>query len=255
MLALRDLVSGIPSFGTRSHADKIRIFCWYVQSITKIDRFGPTDVQACYDELRMAAPKNIGPFLAHMLKTKPPELLKDARGHYLEHTFEERMNTKYGYRNITIQVTKMLMELPSKVPDVAEREFLDEALICYRNGAFRAAIVMVWNLTFDHLLNFIHKHHLAAFNRQWPISFAKQNQKARVQIIVSRDDFGEIKESEILSICKAATIITPGQYDILDEKLGKRNTAAHPSAVVISQISVEGVIDDLVNNVVLKLAV
>jgi hypothetical protein len=32
-----------------------------------------------------------------------------------------------------------ISDLPAGVPDVAEREFLDEALICYRNGAFRAA--------------------------------------------------------------------------------------------------------------------
>jgi hypothetical protein len=188
-----------------------------------------------------------------MAQSKPPELLKDTRGYYLEHAFQEKMDAKHGQRKITIQVTQMLTDLPSKVPDVAEREFLDEALICYRYGAFRAAIVMVWNLTFDHLLNYILQNHLNDFNKQWPVSFAKQNQKARVQAISSRDDFGELKESEILTICKSAAIITPGQYDILDEKLGKRNTAAHPSTTIISQITVEGVIDELVNNVVLKL--
>jgi hypothetical protein len=58
------------------------------------------------------------------------------------------MTAKYGERKITVEVTKMLTDLPAKVPDVAEREFLDEALICYRNGAFRAAVVMTWNLAF-----------------------------------------------------------------------------------------------------------
>jgi hypothetical protein len=249
------VVAGIPSFSSRSHADKIRVFCWYVQTHRKLERFGAVDIRKCYEELPMAPPQNIGPFLRRMTESNPQELLRDARGYYLEHTFRETMDAKYGQRKITIQVTQMLMDLPSKVPDVAEREFLDEALICYRCGAFRAAIVMTWNLAFDHLLNFILKQRLSAFNTQWPISFFKQNQKARVQSISSRDDFGELKESEILSICKSAAIITPGQYGILDEKLGKRNTAAHPSTIVVSQIQVEGVIDDLVNNVVLKLKV
>jgi hypothetical protein len=64
-----------------------------------------------------------------------------------------------------------------------------------------------------------------------------------------------LKESEILTVCKSAAIITADLYRILDEKLGKRNTAAHPSTVGVSQIQVEGVIDDLVNNIVLKLIV
>jgi hypothetical protein len=253
MIPLAVVIAGIPGFSSRSHADRIRVFCWHLQTYRNLSRFGPGDIRKCYEELRMAPPRNIGPFLKHMAESNPQELLKDARGYCLEHRFQEKMNAKYGQRNITVQVTQMLMDLPSRVPDVAEREFLDEALICYRYGAFRAATVMTWNLAFDHILNFILKHRLAAFNKQWPISFFKQNQKARVQSISSRDDFGELKESEVLGICKSAAIITSGQYDILDEKLGKRNAAAHPSTIVVTQIQVEGFIDDLVNNVVLKL--
>jgi hypothetical protein len=203
----------------------------------------------------MGPPSSISPFLAQMEKKKPTELLRDSRGFYLEYLVREKLNAKYGQRTITIQVTRMLLDLPARVPDVAEREFLDEALICYRHGAFRAAIVMTWNLAFDHLLNFILKHHLPAFNTQWPVSFPRLHQKARISVIAGRDDFSELKESEILTICKSTAIVTPDLYKILDEKLGKRNTAAHPSTVGISQIQAEGVIDDLVNNVVLKLRV
>lgn len=255
MLSLQEIVTGITNFAKWSHADKIRFFCWFLHAHENRDRFAAANIRKCYSQLNMAPPSNINPFLTQMGKTRPPQLLDDSGGYYLEHSIRAKMTAKYGQRKITIQVTEMLVNLPSEVPDIAEREFLNEALICYREGAFRAAIVMTWNLAFDHLLNFVLKHHLAAFNKQWPISFLKQNQKARVQNISTRDDFGELKESEILMICKSAAIITPGLYDILDEKLGKRNTAAHPSTIVITQIQAEGVIDDLVNNVVLKLSV
>jgi hypothetical protein len=249
-------VTGVSGFGSWSHADKIRFFGWFLHAHETRERFTSAEIKKCYDTLRMAPPTSISPFLNQMMKVKPtPQVIQDARGYYLEHSLYETMNAKYGQRKITIQVTQMLMGLPAQVPDVAERVFLNEALICYREGAFRAAIVMTWNLAFDHLLNFILKHHLAAFNKQWPLSFQKNNQKARVQSVSNRDDFGELKESEVLSICKSAAIITPNLYDILDEKLGKRNGAAHPSTIVVSQIQVEGVIDDLVNNVVLRLEV
>jgi hypothetical protein len=252
---LSEVVAGAPGCSRWTHADRIRFFAWFLHYHRNRERFRSGDIAKCYEELSMAQPSSISPFLAGMERKKPKELLRDKGGYYLEHSLRERMTAKYGERKITVEVTKMLTDLPAKVPDVAERKFLDEALICYRNGAFRAAVVMTWNLAFDHLLNFVLKHHLAGFNMQWPISYAKQHAKARVSAISARDDFDAVKESEILTVCKSAAIITADLYRILDEKLGKRNTAAHPSTVGVSQIQVEGVIDDLVNNVVLKLIV
>jgi hypothetical protein len=40
---------------------------------------------------------------------------------------------------------------------------------------------------------------------------------------------------------------------MLDEKLDKRNSAAHPSDLVFGQAQAEAFIDDIVQNVVLKL--
>jgi hypothetical protein len=255
VVPLADVIGGIPDFPGWSHADKVRLFAWYLHFHASADRFKPISIKKCYEQLNMEPPSNVGPFLTAMLKMTPAQALHDTRGYYLEYSLCKKMSETYGHRKISIQVAQMLLLLPSQVPDVAERDFLDEALICYQNGAFRATIIMVWNLAFDHLLNFILRHHLASFNRQWPISFLKQNQKARLQTILSRDDFGELKESEVLTICKSATIISPGVYDILDEKLGRRNNAAHPSTIVIGQLQAEDFIDDLVKNVVVKLIV
>jgi hypothetical protein len=127
--------------------------------------------------------------------------------------------------------------------------------VTFWTGAFRAAIVMTWNLAYDHLLSYVLKHKLAAFNKQWPVIFTKQHSKARVSTIGNRDEFSEMKESELLVICKSASIISPDVYKIMDEKLGKRNSAAHPSGVNIGQLQAENFIDELVKNVVLKIVV
>ena len=63
----------------------------------------------------------------------------------------------------------------------------------------------------------------------------------------------ELKESEVIAICKDAGIITKDVFKIMDEKLGKRNSAAHPSSVSIGQLQTDALIVDLVDNVVLKL--
>jgi len=68
------------------------------------------------------------------------------------------------------------------------------------------------------------------------------------------DDFGdELKESEAIEICNSAGIITKDQHKILTAKLGRRNSAAHPSSVNIDQLQAEEFIDDLIKNVVLSL--
>jgi len=68
------------------------------------------------------------------------------------------------------------------------------------------------------------------------------------------DDFAEeLKELKVIEICNSAGILTKDMHRILAEKLGRRNSAAHPSSVEIKQLQAEEFIDDLITNVVLKL--
>src|SRR3954471_5183148 len=96
-----------------------------------------------------------------------------------------------------------MQSLPGKISDEAERLFLTEALNCFRAKAFRATIVMTWNLAYDHLLNWILRHHLAAFNP----GIAGRNPKKASLRITKWDNFEELKESEVLDICGTTGII------------------------------------------------
>ena len=108
---------------------------------------------------------------------------------------------------------------------------------------------MAWNLAFDHLCRFILANHLSEFNTQLPKSFPK----ADIAAVAKRDDFHELKESQVLQVCRSANIISGSIHKILKEKLDRRNIAAHPSGVVIADPTAEEFIKDLVENVVLKL--
>jgi hypothetical protein len=253
-LDLQVLVNGIEGFNEWNHAKKIRFFAWYIHAQQGRDRFNAGDIKSCYDLLHLEKPSNISPFLSEMEKRKPKEALKDGRGYYLVKTVRDSYETMHGQRDITIQVTKLLSDLPAHIPKLEERSFLAEGLICFRHGAFRAAIVMCWNLAYDHLCNYVLKNHLSTFNTRWPIRFPKQHQNCRISVVGKRDDFMELKESEVIDICRSAAIITNDVYKILDEKLGRRNSAAHPNDIKITQVQAEDFITDLINNVVLKLA-
>jgi len=250
-MKLEELVNGIPGFLGWKDADKIRFFAWFFYSKKGRDRFSAADIRACYEELSLQQPSNVNPYLAQMLNRKPQEMLRDNRGYVLEKRLRDQLESKYGQRASTIQADKLLLELPALIPNFAERTFLDEAIRCFRCKAFRAAIVMGWNLAYDHLCRYVlnSSSRLADFNSQLPRSFPK----ARVSAVSTRDEFGELKESEGLQICRSANIITNDLFRILKEKLDKRNTAAHPSTVDIAPHTAEEYIIDLIPNVVLKL--
>ena len=249
-MELRDFAEGVSGLASWPHAQKIKLFAWYLHTYKGRDRFNQENIRACYDALHLEKPSNVSPYLGQLKDKKPKEVLQDSRGYYLEKRIRDEFDTKYGQRTATVQVHKLLSELPGKVSDESERVFLNEALICFRHRAFRAAIVMTWNLAFSHLEDWVISKHLAAFNAR----IAARYPKKVGMVIASKDDFADnLKESEMVAICKSAGIISDNVNKILEEKLTRRNMAAHPSTVAVTQMQAEDFITDLINNVVLKL--
>lgn len=240
------LVSGLSGM---SHVERIKHFGWFVLTQEKKARFTAADVIRCYDQLHMVKPGNVHSQLQQLMDKRPPDVLKDTGGYRLEARARDQLDGKYAARPATMAVEGMLQALPGKVSDEAERLFLSEALTCFRNRAFRAAIVMTWNLAYDHLLNWVLGNHLAAFNAAIPVRYSK-----RVGVTMAKkDDFEEFKEHEVIEVCGTAAIINSNTKKILNEKLNRRNMAAHPSLVEITQYQAEDAITDLVNNIILRL--
>lgn len=248
---LQELIQNVPGFHGWGHSEKIKLFGWYLHTSKNQERFNQENLRACYDELHLEKPTGVSPYLKSLTDKKRKEVLHDSRGYYLCGQAREIYQSKYGQRAITVQVHKLLNELTGKVTDEAERLFLSEALLCLKNKAYRAAIVMTWNLAFDHLEDWILANHVADFNARIHIRYPR---KPATIAIIKKADFGDFfKEVEVIEICNSANIITGDLKKILDEKLAHRNLAAHPSLVEITQLQAEDFITDLVNNVVLKL--
>jgi hypothetical protein len=141
-----------------------------------------------------------------------------------------------------------LSALVGRISGDAEQRFLAEAIACLEVKARRAAVVMVWLMTVDHLQRYVLAHKLAEFNTAWA---ARADNRGRT--IATQDDFLEIRdESAFIEILRSATIVTKDIRRILDEKLGFRNTCAHPNDIVIPESKVLAAIEDLVYNVLLK---
>jgi hypothetical protein len=90
---------------------------------------------------------------------------------------------------------------------------------------------------------------VSLFNAQLPRSFPK----AEISTISKKEDFAELKESQVLQVAKSAGIVSSNVHKVLKEKLEKRNMAAHPSGIHFTQLTAEEFITDLVENAVVKL--
>lgn len=250
MIELGDLIIHVSGFDKLPPREKIRLFAWFLHTHRATESFDLDAIRNCYKQLHLV-PDQISTYVTNMVNAKPPDLIKERGSYKLTRAVRSTLDASYGLHQTTVAVSKLLSDLPNTVPDVAERTFLSEALKCYRVEAYRACIVMAWNLAFDHLLRWILKDptRLAAFNVTIPKRFPK---KATLSI-VTQDDFEELKESETIEVCNTANLMSVNIVKILREKLIRRNMAAHPSGVVIVQSQADDVVTDLVNNVVLAL--
>jgi hypothetical protein len=250
-MELSDFIAQIPNFHEFTPREKIRLFAWHLHVHKGKEFFDNADVRDCFNKVHVRDP-NVARDLPRLADSKPPDLIRIGGGYKLEGSLRRDIDAKYGVHQSVVIVTKLLSDLPTQVPDIAQRAFLTEALDCYRVRAYRAAIVMTWNLAFDHLLRWImaDQKRLADFSASISLKYPK---KAAVNI-VKIDDFAELKETEIIEICRTANLLAKNTVEILREKLKRRNIAAHPSQVIVMQSQADDAITDLVNNVVLVLA-
>lgn len=243
-------IAGIPKL---SQPDQILHFAWYIHSQKHLPRFHHAAIRVCFDELHMEEP-NLSLLFTRLCEKRPKVLLKDGDGYYLEGSVRERIEGKYGQHETTIALSKLLQELPGKISDDAEKIFLSEAIKCYHVRAFRAAIVMVWNLAYDHLLSWILADVVRIAEFQAHIAGRVGAKKAVAITIANRESFEELKESETIDIADSADLFASANTKkILTIQLTKRNLAAHPSLVIIGAPEAEDTIASLINNVVLVL--
>src|SRR5271165_6637755 len=234
-MQLAELKQVIPDLGDKSHYDKIKIFGWWLHVHQSKPSFTGADISKCYSNLHFSAPSSFGAYIKQLVGKK--ELLTAGSGRYkLENKIRERLDAAYGKPEITIKVTGLLAGLADTIPDIAERAYYKEALICYKYGSPRAAVVMTWNIAFSHLCDHVLAKRLNDFNARWLLAHPNTHKK------------------EVLTICRDAGIISKNIYNIMHAALGKRNAAAHPNAIIIDSVQADAFISDLIKNVVQKIA-
>jgi hypothetical protein len=250
-MELAELKQAVPGLADKSHYDKIKIFGWWLHVHKSQGTFTGADIAKCYDALHFSKPSSFGGYIGQLADKK--ELLKNGSGYRLENKIREQFDATYGTPAVTVKVTSLLTDLAASIPDMAERTYYQEALICYKHGSLRGAVVMTWNVAFSHLCTHVLTNKLTEFNARWLLSMPGMHKKKTLEIKLFDDFNEELKESEVLTICRDEGILTKNMYNIMHAALGKRNAAAHPNAVVIDQLQTDAFITDLITNVVQKI--
>ncbi|WP_316207367.1 hypothetical protein [Bradyrhizobium sp. SZCCHNR3118] len=249
-MLLQELVEQVAEFNTAAPKERIELFAWWLHVHGGKELFGPADIRGCYNKLHIDDPPSLATYLSRLADAK--DLIVERGKYKLARSVRSELDKKYGVHHSVVAISKLLTDLPAKVPTVEERAFLQEALKCYRIEAYRACIVMVWNLAYAHLLDWILKdaNRLTAFNNTIPKRFpALKN----IQVAKYDDFRDEFKERQVVEICSSAGLINDDIFKVLKGKLDRRNSAAHPSTLVFVQSQADDMITDLVNNVVLAL--
>ncbi len=242
-------VLSINSFSSLSPNEKILAFIWFLHYRKNIAEVTTKDVRSCFSSAHLVPP-HLSVYMPNLANLKPPRLIRRKNHYKLEANVRAQLTALYGVEQGHIRVTSLLSELPRRLPIVSERDFLQECLKCYQAGAFRAAIVMAWNLTMSHLIDWIMADpaRLSAFNS----SISKRYQRISLKIS-KRHDFEDLKDEQVVEICNTANLMSKNVVTVLLEKLKKRNIAAHPSNHRFTQLQADEIVIDLIENVVLQL--
>jgi hypothetical protein len=242
---LRDYVLHFPELDTATHAVKIKILGFYLQENSPEGTFTTNSLQKIYDELDFVSPANFSVFLSQLVKRET--VIRRRSGYRLSKPAADEIQAKLGNLPL-VSISSELTRLPALLQGV-ETAFLQEAIDCLRVNAWRASIILTWILTIDHLEQHVLSKHLQAFNA----ALAKNNRYTDLTV-VAKKDFEDIKESDFIELMRSAGVITNDQRKLLDEKLGVRNSCAHPSNMTFTQSKVTSFLEDIVYNVLTQLA-
>ncbi len=256
-MTLLEFLRGIPNFRDFSRKSKILLLAYYLRQYKGMVEFTAADMEdVCRGLLK--PPSDLRVQLRLLAKGKNSLLARgSARDSFslnmpgLDEVESYLSGTGPSSAVVDAMIADALNYLKktvAKIGDDNQRKFMAEAASCLAVDAPRATIVMAWAGTVDHLYDFILKHKLAEFNA----ALARRKDHCAKTTISVKDDFADLKESVFIEVARSAGVITNDVRKLLDEKLGIRNTCAHPSTVEVHRSKVVSVIEDLVDNIILK---
>lgn len=239
--------SRLDGFSKWAQSKQVDYLAYYLSTQKGKIIFTAKDIEDCISSLALRPYQRLSVYLSENVGNKVGKYIKAIGGYRLERATFDTIRSAVEAEPERAQVSQQLTELVQKVKDSQERNFLEEAIHCYRVKAFRATIVMFWTLTMDHLQKYVFSNYLNDFN-----TAISAHSDKKMRILVNYDDFSELKDSRIIELMRSANIISSDVKKILEEKLGIRNSAGHASGITITGHKTTEFALDLITNILLK---
>lgn len=250
-MKIEEFTDEIVDFYSMSSSDQIKYLVYYLLIVYKQDGVKPFEVKKLFESLHILPYSNIPKYLNEKSSGKKLDRLfiKKKDSFYLIKETKEHIDLNYNHSKPKLKVSAELKDLAIKITNPNQNAFFEETIKCFAVGAYRATIIMSWNLTVNHLFEYILANKLTEFNI---VLAGNMDRRIRITSVSIKDDFNEIPENKFIEFCRSARIISNDVRKILDTNLGIRNSAAHPSNISFTENKTISIVEDLINNVILK---
>ena len=247
-MTVHDFLENITDFDDLTKKEQVKLIAFFHCVENKKQHFTANDIKKEFESNSLLTPSNISAEITRLKKSKPIILIETKEGFSFHRTAKKELGETFLGTTHKRDVSNSLRDLISELNGDEQKNYLEEAISCFEIKSFRASIIMTWLLAIDVIYEFVLlTKNLSAFN-----SAIQTHGKYKKITVVSKDDFSNIKESDFIELLRVAKLITNDTRKILDEKLGVRNSCAHPNSMKILDYKAIGFIQDLVINIIKK---
>lgn len=245
---IHSLIEHTENFDKLSQKEQIKKLAYFYCKVNNTEEFNPKDLKDEFLKQKLSVPSGLSSLIPQLAKNKPVSFLKSKSGYSLHRNLIKDLDAVYTADKHEVEVSQKLRDLISTVKSKEQRDFLEESIKCFEIKAHRASIIMIWLLSMDVLYEMVLSiTNISNFNNA-----IQSHGKYKKITITKKDDFSDIKESDFIELLRVSKLISNDGRKILDEKLGLRNSSAHPNTIKFDELKTMSYIKDLVSNVVEK---
>jgi len=259
------VVEFIRQLGFTKGIHNILAACYYAEFVQEISNFGIPDIEDLLDEAKVPRPANLPRDLKSLASTNKKYLnvVKNTSGNAIRFTLTtigaDVINDRMSVTGLVIlkpteraetlkQISEALHKLIIQIPDLAEREYIEEAVSCLSpmNNASRAAVIMAWTGAIHNLRMKIDRLGIVGY-ATFTFHLQKINAKKSAS---SFNDLEDVKDADLLDICEKMDLIKGKSVkDQLAQWLTFRNGVGHPTNVRPGINKVKAFFEDLIQYV------
>ena len=246
-MTIHNFIEKVKNFDKLPQKEQIKKLAYFYCVVNNVEDFTTKQISEEFLLQKLEMPKGISSLIPNLAKNKPLSFIKTKNGYTLHRNLKKEFDKIY-LEVYETEIAFRLRELISKVKSKEQQMFLEEAIKCFETKCYRASIIMTWLLSIDVIYEYVlQPSNLLLFNNA-----IQSHGKYKKITINKKDDFSDLKETDFIELLRVAKLISNDIRKILDEKLGFRNSCAHPNTIVVDELKSMTFIKDLVINVIEK---